>query len=147
MAAATIETVSSQVSLTRVGIAGLLIVAACRGPGLKAPGPGPQRDVITRQELLDSPQGDQDLLTVIRSLRPRFLAAPPGIPRASAAPLAVYLDGRRQPSLDALRSLRASAVEEVRYLDPTTAANELGPMASGGALTVKLFDPSRKPPA
>jgi len=72
-------------------------------------------------------------------LRPHFLAPPPGLQRASAEPAtAVYVGRTRQNGLDALRTILASNVDEVRYLDPTAAQNQFGAAASAGAVIVKL---------
>ena len=71
-----------------------------------------------------------------------------GVQRASAPKeVLVYVDGVKQPiGAEALRSIRASSVDEVRYLEPTVAANELGPLAAGGALLLKLRATQRTPP-
>lgn len=133
--------------MARRCLIGLLMITACHSPPSSRSGPARQRDLITRQELTSPPQSDQDLFSAIRGLRPQFLAPPPGVSRTSSAPLAVYLNGLRQNGVSALGSIRASAVEEVRYLDPTASLNTYGPMASGGALVIKLYDPSKpKPP-
>lgn len=103
-----------------------------------------------REEILSSTAQQGDLLQAIQSLRPQFLAAPRGVYRPSsptAAPIAVYVDRVRQADLASLRSISASKVAEVRYLDPTSALNEFGPTAGGGALLVKLLDPLREPNA
>lgn len=135
-------------AIARLSLAALLVLSACHSPGTREARPSRQRDVITRQEILEIPQSEMDLYTVIRSLRPQFLASPPGVSRASAAPLALYLNGQRQNGLEALSSIRASAIDQVRYLDPTAALNAYGSMASGGALVVTLYDPSKaqRPP-
>jgi hypothetical protein len=113
-----------------------------------------QRDRITREEILASPHRDLDLYQVIRSLRPQFLEPRPGVRSLGGAygavPLAVYIDGVRETGVAALRSLLATRIEEVRYLDPTRSENEYGPRASGGALVVKLYKgapPPRPAPA
>src|SRR2546428_2647768 len=102
-----------------------------------------QRDRITRQEILNSAKRDLDLFELIRSERPHFFAGPRGsrsIGGASGvAPLAVFVDGRRESGVDMLKSIAPITVEEIRYLDPTAAENEYGPTASGGALLIKLF--------
>jgi len=100
-----------------------------------------QRDVITREEIQGSAARSGDLHRAIRSLRPHFLETGRGVRTLGNSiiePLSVYVDGARQTGAEALRTLPADAVEEVRYLDPTKAGNELGPRASGGALLVKL---------
>jgi hypothetical protein len=115
-----------------------------------------QRDVITREEILNASQKDQDLLTAIKVLRPNFLQAPRGMRSLGGsfiAPLSVYVDRIRQPGTDVLRQIMANTVQEVRYLDPPRSENEYGISANGGALVIKLYKPShlidtlaKKPP-
>ena len=100
-----------------------------------------QRDVLTQEEIEASPVHAADLHRAIRSLRPHFLTPARGVRTLGNSiqePLAVYLNGARQSGEDALRTIQAASVEEVRYLDPNKAGNEFGPKASGGALLVKL---------
>ena len=101
-----------------------------------------QRDRITRAEILNSAKRDLDLFELIRSERPHFLEGPRGtrsIAGSRVAPLAVFVDDRRESGVDRLKSIVPTTVEEIRYLDPTAAENEYGPSASGGALLIKLF--------
>jgi hypothetical protein len=108
-----------------------------------------QRDRITREEILKSAHSELDLFQVIRSLRPHFLQPPPGVRTLGGAnapaPVAVYVDGRRETGIDALRTIMALQVEEVRHLDATRSENEFGPAASGGAVLVKLYNAPRMP--
>ena len=53
-------------------------------------------------------------------------------------PLVIYVDGRKASGADVLVSIRADAIDEVRYLDPTKSQNEYGINANGGALQVKM---------
>jgi len=138
----------------RLDLAALLLplIAACALRSTRPPPPQPtgDRDVLTREEILRSPLRDRDLLDALRGLRPRFLrAAPVAHSRASTGslPTAVYVDGVRQPGLEALATIGASFVEEVRYLSPVAAQNELGAAAGGGAVMVTLHKDARVPPA
>lgn len=108
------------------------------------PSPQRQRDLLTREEILSSTAQQGDLLQAIHSLRPNFLAVPRGTyPRSSVV---VYVNRIRQTGgIESLRSISAIKVAEVRYLEPTAALNEFGPIASGGALVVTLSDPAREP--
>lgn len=120
-----------------------------------------QRDKITREEILGSAHKNLDIYQVIRSVRPHFVQPPRGVRTlggsAPPGPIAVFVDGRREPGLDALRQMPASDVEEVRYLDATRSENEYGPSFNGGAILVKLYkgptipaparDTTRPPPA
>jgi hypothetical protein len=99
--------------------------------------------LLTREEILSSTAQQGDLLQAIHSLRPNFLSARG---RAPLTGLVVYVNRIRQTGgLEALQSIAATKVAEVRYLEPTAALNEFGPVAGGGALVVTLFDPSREP--
>jgi hypothetical protein len=112
------------------------------------PGPQPQRDVLSRNEILKSNVAQGDLLQAIRSLRPEFLAPPRGktTRRGEAVtPLTVYVEGIRQTGTESLRNITASHILEVRYLDPTASATQFGPNAGGGALVVRVFPHDRTP--
>jgi hypothetical protein len=127
----------------------LLAVAAC------APNPGSddavptvkvQRDVLTREEIQNSPQGVLTLYAAIQALRPHFLSAPLGIrPQGASKVVAVYVNGTIQTGLEALQGITAGNVEEARYLDPMKAQSQFGPVASGGAILVQLRKPSADP--
>lgn len=113
-----------------------------------------QRDLITREEIQKSAQVDGDLYSAIRALRPQFLEPPRGsrtLGNSSMAPLAVYVGKVRQSGMDALQSIMANTVAEVRYLDPARSENEFGITSNGGALIIKLYvaptpaDSAKKP--
>ncbi len=100
-----------------------------------------QRDVLTRSEIESSASKAGDLHGAIRGLRPHFLTPARGVRtlgNSITEPIAVYVDGTRQTGVDALKSIRAITVQEVRYLDPARAGNEFGSRANGGAIVVKL---------
>jgi hypothetical protein len=112
-----------------------------------------QRDKITREEIQASAQKQLDLYQTIRNLRPHFLELPKGVRssgNATPAAIVVYVDGKLDSGIDALRGIRAADVEEVRYLDPGLSESEFGPRANGGAVIVKRAkgSPARdiKPP-
>lgn len=129
--------------IIRWGLVGLMLAG-----GLLATSPSEglaqkrQRDVISRDEIMSSAQKDRDLFQVIRALRPHFLQAPKGIRTLGGsmgiAPLAVYVEGRRETGVESLNVLAAKDVQEVRYLDPARSENQFGIAANGGALVVKL---------
>jgi hypothetical protein len=137
-------------STPRLGLAaailagGFLAVSPTEGAAQKR-----QRDRITQEEILKSAHSELDLFQVIRSLRPHFLQPPPGVRTLGGAdqpaPVAVYVDGRRETGIDALRTIMADRVEEVRYLDAGRSENEFGPTANGGAVLVQLSKIPKKP--
>jgi len=100
-----------------------------------------QRDLLTRAEIQASAKRDDDLYSALRVLRPHFLETAPGQVSFGRSPImypVAYIDGRPEPSVDGLHTIKASEVEEVRYLDPAHAAIDYGPSASGGAVVVKM---------
>ena len=60
------------------GLAAALVLAPTQGEA-QAKKKKPQRDLVTRDEILDTGQGESDLFTVLRNVRPRFLEPPTGI--------------------------------------------------------------------
>lgn len=112
-----------------------------------------QRDRITREEIESSPHKNLDAYQLIRNLRPHFLEAPKGVRSFGNSstpylPIVLYVDGRKDTGVDALRVMDPNTIEEIRYLDPTRAENEFGPQAANGAVVVKLrkVKPQQAPP-
>ncbi len=100
-----------------------------------------QRDLITREEILNSAKKNDDIYQAVRSLRPHFLAPPRGARTFGAAPAqeaVVYMDGNRWGELNGLKTIMALDVEEVRYLDPAKAQDQFGISANGGAILLTL---------
>ena len=110
-----------------------------------------ERDRISRDEILNSAQKDQDIFQVIRHLRPNFLMTPRGVRSNSGVinPPVFYLNDTRMGDLSGLKMIAAIEVEEVVYLDPSKAENEYGITHNGGAVmvkTVKAAKLDKKPP-
>ncbi|MFN2324356.1 MAG: hypothetical protein ABR551_00560 [Gemmatimonadales bacterium] len=114
------------------------------------------RDLITREELVQSSQKSTDLYQAVRSLRSHFLQGPrgprsinadpartgsgsAGTLRATEAPKAVlYVNGSRSGDVEMLRNIQTINVEEVRYVNPNAASMQYGTGHEGGAILVKL---------
>lgn len=115
------------------------------------------RDLITREELVQSSQKSTDLYHAVRSLRSHFLQgtrgprsfnADPartgaevttGAARSREAPKAVlYVNGTRSGDIEMLRNIQTINVEEVRYMSPNAASVQYGQGHEGGAILVKL---------
>jgi hypothetical protein len=91
-------------------------------------------DVITRAELDESSLGDVDALTIIKQLRPRFLAF-----RGSASAsdqtggsVQVAVDNARLNSREVLSTIRGSEILEIRYLSAAAAAQRYGSLSKAG---------------
>lgn len=98
-----------------------------------------QPDRITPEEIDASQHRQLNIHEFIRRTRPGFLELP-GARGGGAAtpPIAVYVDGRRQGGVDALKSIPAANVQDVVYFEPQRAAAEFGPQAASGAIVIKL---------
>jgi len=134
-------------------LAGVLIVAGGQSLAAQAAEPRRQardRDVITREELVESAQKNQDLLKAVKSLRSHFLRPPPGVRSMTGsrvAPIQLYVDGIRQAEVESLVLIQTIDAEEVRYLEPGKAQDIYGITHNGGAIQVKLFKgPKPTPP-
>lgn len=130
----------------RAGLAALLAVMCCLAVSPSTSHAQkkkkPQRDLVTRDEIMESAQREDDLYAALRSLRPRFLEPPTGVRsmvNGGPAPTMVIIDGKPMGNLETLRSITASTVEEARYVEPGKAGMEYGQSASGGAVVVKLY--------
>lgn len=100
------------------------------------------RDVLTREEILQSAQKSKDLYEALRALKPRFLnplTTRSNNPNVAQREPLVVIDGARSGGVGTLRSIMAETVEEVRFMAPTEAASEYGPDGAGGAIVVKLY--------
>jgi len=121
------------------GMLGILVMSAGLTP--EAAAQSRKRDVITREEILEVAMRHEDLLQVIRALRPHFLAPPRGarsMMNGPPAPVQLYVDDTRRSGLDELRMIKPASVEEVRYLEPSKAQDQYGITHNGGAILVTL---------
>jgi hypothetical protein len=116
---------------------GWLVVAPA---GAQAPLQKKSRDLITREEILESAQKNGDLYQIVRSLRPHFLAPPRGVRTVTGtiAPVALYVDDLKRTGVEDLRMIKPETVWEIHYLDPTKAEEEYGITHNGGAILVTL---------
>jgi len=115
-----------------------IAVLACGAPVSSGPTPR-DRNVLTHDEIVSAAREGSDLYETVQSLRPHFFEAPPGVqPTSMPHGTTVYVDARRVGGIEALHSLTAGTVEEVRYLGPTQSQNEYGSRATLVTLVVRL---------
>jgi hypothetical protein len=115
-----------------------IVAVACGQPASTGPTPR-DRNVLAYEEIINSAHAGSSLYEAVQSLRPHFLQPPPGVQPGSAPQgVTVYIDARRAGGVEALHSLTAGTVEEVRYLGPTQSQNEYGPRATVVTLVVRL---------
>jgi hypothetical protein len=92
-------------------------------------------DVITRAELDQASLGDVDAMAIVKQLRPRFLAFRgnvSGSDQTGAGTVQVRIDNGRLGSPDLLSTIRASEIQEMRYLSAAAAAQRYGSVSKAG---------------
>lgn len=140
-----------------VALTGLAVLGALALAPQDAEAQRRDRDLITREELVQSSQKSTDLYQAVRSLRSHFLQGPRGSRSISAAtpgpgqssgsllsreaPKAVlYVNGSRSGDIEMMKNISTLSVEEVRYLNPNAASMQFGTGHEGGAILVKLVN-------
>jgi hypothetical protein len=94
-------------------------------------------DVISHAELSDPSIGDLDALSIIKRLRPSFLATRGGAGisvNSSATGIHVIVDGGPLLPLATLTTIRANEMFEIRYLNAPAAAQAYGSAAAAAAV-------------
>jgi hypothetical protein len=121
----------------------LIFIPGCRStaPQLRASNSLP--NTHARSDVLGSAEIQtvslNNALEAVMRFRPEFLRTH-GSPAAvgpNAGIAMVYLDGIRQGGPDALRSIPAAAIYEIRYLSASAAADQYGPYYPGGVIAVR----------
>jgi hypothetical protein len=110
-------------------------LAACGGA--RQSGEAGNRNVVTADEL--SGMSELSAHDVLSRIRPEFLRSR-GARSLRGAPAeeypVVYMDHTRLGSIDALRSIRASTIREIRYLNGADATTRYGTGHGAGVILV-----------
>jgi hypothetical protein len=112
--------------------------AGCASSSSSAAQAGGSRYVVTEEELLNF--GDRSAYEALQQLRPSFLRSrdPQTPTHTNPTPIAVFVDGGRTEGVDALRTIRASTVKEMRFYEPPEANTRFGTGHNGGVIAVTL---------
>lgn len=126
-------------SLVRA-LALLLVVAASAQAQKRG-----DRSLLTRADLDEGGSGLTTAQDAIQRLRPNWLRPPMGRnasagmlgdgPSKTSEPI-VYVDEVRQPNLEALRTVAALKIVEIKYLDQNRAVQMMGPGHEAGAILI-----------
>ena len=124
-----------------------LFVIACAGGSQSSSSPEPasatmssaparaNADVITQGEIDGAALGEADGLTIVKQLRPRFLAFRGNVSvsdQTGAGTLQVMVDGGRLSGGEVLSTLRGREIQEIRYLGAAAAAQRFGSLSKAG---------------
>jgi len=99
---------------------------------------GASRYLVTEEELVNL--GDRSAYEALQQLRPSFLHSRDTQTSRNPfpAPVDVFVDGGRTEGVDALKSIRASTVKEMRFYEPQDANTKFGTGHNGGVIAVRL---------
>jgi hypothetical protein len=122
-----------------LAVAFALAAAAGCSSSTQGSGAGPRSssNTLTRQEL--STVSVDNTYEAVQRLRPNLLRArTTSAPGANQYPI-VYVDGIRKGSIEYLRSIPRTEVQEIRYLNVQDATTRYGMDVPAGVLDVKLI--------
>ena len=112
----------------------VVVLAGCASGGQARPRRG-SGDVLTAAEM--EPFAAQDLYVVVQRLRPRWLQVREVTTTQGHLPMSLIVDGTRQEgSVEILRNMRTSDVEEIRYMNSRDATTQYGLAMMSGALVI-----------
>jgi hypothetical protein len=116
-------------------VAGAVLLAACGGARTQGPSIS---NIITSEEIRES--SGRTAHEIVQQLRPQFLRVrgSRSISGSQVSEPVVYVDNIRMGGLSALREVRASAIEEIRYIGAADATTRWGTGHMGGAILVIL---------
>jgi outer membrane cobalamin receptor len=120
-------------------IATIVAASACASNSVKSSEEGSaraSREVISRAQI--ETMNATDAYDVVQRIRPEFLRQRGASSIQGGSQLAVvYVDGVRRGGPEALRQLRATEVEEIRFVSGTDATTRYGTDHGGGAIEVR----------
>lgn len=125
------------------------VLALLAGTSVEAQKRG-DRNTITRVDIEEAGNAVTNADDAVRRLRPQWLRGPMGRSASSgmdgqtgaaATEAVLYIDERRQPNLEQLRTVQAAAIEEVKFMDQNRAIQMLGPGHEAGAIMLKTRKP------
>lgn len=98
----------------------------------------PSRYLVTAQEL--EQVGDRSAYEALQQLRPSFLRSRDVQTQSNPVPkpVDVYVNGGRAGGIEALQSIRAGTVQEMRFYEPQEANVKFGTGHNGGVIAVTL---------
>lgn len=121
-------------------VAAALVASGCASGGASAASspPSGSRYLVSQQELVSN--ADRSVYELLQQLHPAFLRSrdPVTTSHPYADPVDVYVDGGRTEGVEALRSIRASTVKEVRFYEPAEANAKFGTGHNGGLIAVTM---------
>lgn len=103
----------------------LLLLTACASAGANKSTERRDRNVITRDEIAQSPE--HSALTLIRTLRPGMLTDRGKTSIAQQDPgIMVFLDGQRYGDVSSLDAIEVGTIQEIRFLNAAQAQQRYG---------------------
>lgn len=106
---------------------------------------------ITKDELSEAAATVNTAFDAVRTLRPQWLNPPLGRnassnldgPGGGATEIVVYIDDNRQPSLEALNTVKTSDIVELKFLEQNRALQLHGPGHELGVIEITTINKKR----
>lgn len=107
------------------------------------------RNKLTQEDIAEAGKSIMTARDAIRILRPQWMTPPPLgrqassdilTPGGGAPVIIIYINDIRQPDLDALATVPASKIVELKYLDQNRAVLLRGPGHESGVIEVTTVD-------
>ena len=118
--------------------AAALLASGCASGGASGTtsAPSGSRYLVTQEELACS--ADRSVYEVLLQTHPTFLRSrdPVTTDHPYSDPVDVYVDGARTEGVEALKTIRASTVKEVRFYEPAEANVHFGTGHNSGLIDV-----------
>ncbi|HUF50448.1 MAG TPA: hypothetical protein VMN60_06415 [Longimicrobiales bacterium] len=121
----------TRAAFTLAALTALVVLPACSASSGSST-PRPNRDLIAHEEITELSVATA--YEVIERLRPHFLRAA----RGGGTPN-VYINGSRSGGIAILRSIRADAIQDIRYLSAVDANLRYGVGNDSGVIEVQLL--------
>jgi hypothetical protein len=115
----------------------MMTTAACAA-GTRGATRAPSRRILLGDEIRASAAATA--YDAVAALRPEWLTrrGRPSVRNSTAGELVVYVDGMRQGGVTSLRSIRATDVFQMEYLDGPSATVQFGTGHGGGVIIVRI---------
>lgn len=131
--------------LARILLSGVFLASCASSGGISGRN---ETTSITRGDIEQGGAGIYTAREAVRVLRPQWLSRPMGRVASSnvnsagggAQDIIVYINDVRQPEYDALATVPASRILEMKYLDQNRAVLLHGPGHEGGVIEVTTID-------
>ena len=122
---------------TSAAIALFLIATACASTGARTPGPRPDRDTITREQIVE--HRFSTAYEAVAALRSNWLTARGTDSFHNPSEVLVYVDNVRLGGVDAMRGVNTLSVSYIKHFDGLAATGRWGVGHASGVILISTL--------